>query len=265
MARARASTPPPRVRRQTAAPNVPAPRASWWPYPALFLSIFVALLIVYQPVLHGTRLWDDDAHLTRIDLRTAAALAISPDLAWVRYNTSAVLLELGRVDEAAADVASASTTDATVQHRLALAAAFATQGQFARAIDQYQRVQAIGQLSGDRLNQFGYALTQVGRAAEAEQYLRLAIAQQPDNAPAYSNLGNALQQLGRLDEALAAYRTALAVPDGAAQPEIHNDFGVALAKVGRLEEAIPQFREAVRLKPTYTAAQQNLAKALGVR
>ena len=67
---------------------------------------------------------------------------------------------------------------------------------------------------------------------------------------------------GRLEESLAAYRSALAVPDGAFRPETHNDFGVALARAGRFDEAIFHFKEAVRLDPTYTAAQQNLMKAM---
>ena len=37
---------------------------------------------------------------------------------------------------------------------------------------------------------------------------------QPDFAEAHSNLGNALQELGRLEEAVASYRKALAIkPD----------------------------------------------------
>jgi Flp pilus assembly protein TadD len=35
-----------------------------------FPCIFVALIIVYAPALHGTMLWDDDGHLTRAGLRS---------------------------------------------------------------------------------------------------------------------------------------------------------------------------------------------------
>jgi protein O-mannosyl-transferase len=48
--------------------------ANWWRYVALYAAIFIALLFVYQPALHGGILWDDPAHLTRPDLRTAAGL-----------------------------------------------------------------------------------------------------------------------------------------------------------------------------------------------
>ncbi len=193
------------------------------------------------------------------------ALEVDPSLEWVRYNISAVLLQLGRADEAAAEIANLPTVGGGMQHRLALAEIFLTQGQFARAIDQYQRAQEAGPLSAEALNQLGYALVQERRAAEAEPYLRRAISLQGNNAAAYSNLGNALQQTGRLEESLAAYRSALAVPDGAFRPETHNDFGVALARAGRFDEAIFHFKEAVRLDPSYTAAQQNLMKAMRSR
>jgi tetratricopeptide (TPR) repeat protein len=190
------------------------------------------------------------------------ALSLKPDLAWVRYNASAVLLELGRLDEAAGMVGGAETTPASAPHRFVLGKTFTAEGQYARAVDQYQRALNVVQLPNEALDDFGYALLQLGRAPEAEKYLRIALAQDPNDPAANSNLGNALQQQGRMEEALAAYRQALAVPGGATRPESHNDYGVALARAGRIEEAIAQFREAVRLDPGYQAAQQNLAKAL---
>jgi superkiller protein 3 len=190
------------------------------------------------------------------------ALKLKPDLEWVRYNISAVQLQLGRTDEAAAAIAGATTTQASMPHRVLLAEAFLTQGQFKRAIDEYQLALSAGPLPADALNHLGYALLQERRPAEAEQFLRLSVAAQTNNAAAYSNLGNALQQLGRLEESFIVYRLALAAPGGAQQPETHNDFGVALARAGRMDEAIVQFREAVRLDPSYGAARDNLTRAL---
>src|SRR5262245_54087334 len=42
----------------------------WWLFPALL----VATLMVYQPAWNGGLLWDDNAHVTRADLRSVAGL-----------------------------------------------------------------------------------------------------------------------------------------------------------------------------------------------
>ena len=56
-----------------------------------------------------------------------------------------------------------------------------------------------------------------------EACCRKAIALKPDFAEAHYNLGNTLQQLGRLDDAEANYRRAIALkPDIA---EAHNNLG----------------------------------------
>ena len=84
----------------------------------------------------------------------------------------------------------------------------------------------------------------------------------PADASIHDNLGNALQALGRLEEAAAEYTIALRLENGSARAEMLNDFGVTLAKLGRMDEAVAKFREAVRLNPALSSAQANLAKAL---
>jgi predicted O-linked N-acetylglucosamine transferase (SPINDLY family) len=73
-------------------------------------------------------------------------------------------------------------------------------------------------------------------------------------------LGNALKQQGDLEEAMESYRSAIrAKPD---YPEAHNNVGVLLQMQGRLDHAASSYREAVALRPAYAEAQFNLGVVL---
>ena len=57
----------------------------------------------------------------------------------------------------------------------------------------------------------GNTLQELGRLDEAEASCRQAIALKPEFAGAHNNLGNTLQNLGRLDEAEASYTQVIAL------------------------------------------------------
>jgi predicted TPR repeat methyltransferase len=81
----------------------------------------------------------------------------------------------------------------------------------------------------------------------------------PDYADAHNNLGNALQEQGRLEEAAGAYARALVL-----NPELadaHNNLGNTHAKEQRFEEALACYQKAVALRPDMVDARVNLAKA----
>ena len=54
-------------------------------------------------------------------------------------------------------------------------------------------------------------LQELGRLEEAEASLRQAIALKPNYAEAHYNLGGMLQELGRLEESETSYRQAIAL------------------------------------------------------
>src|SRR6185437_16348182 len=103
----------------------------------------------------------------------------------------------------------------------------------------------------------GSAMSDQGRLDEAIDAYQRAIALTPDYPEACNNLGNALKDQARLDEAIAAYERAIGLkPDLA---EAHNNLGNTLKDQGRLDEAIACFRKALALKPAFSAAASNLA------
>ncbi len=109
-------------------------------------------------------------------------------------------------------------------------------------------------------NNLGIALEEQGRWDEAVTCYRAALRLRPDYVEALSNLGGALKARGRLDEATSHLREALRLkPDCA---EARNNLGVVLTAQGKWDEAAANLREAVRLKPNYAEAHNNLASAL---
>jgi len=68
-------------------------------------------------------------------------------------------------------------------------------------------------------------------------------------------------QTGQLLQAVAAYDEALRYrPE---YPEAHNNLGTILRRLGRLEEARRHYGLALRYKPDYPQAQRNLAALVG--
>jgi tetratricopeptide (TPR) repeat protein len=81
------------------------------------------------------------------------------------------------------------------------------------------------------------------------------------NAPMlHDDFGNELTRLGRLDEAITQFETAIQLDPTLFKP--HNNIGVALLRQGRNAAAIPQLEEAIRLNPEYAAAENSLGTAL---
>ena len=82
----------------------------------------------------------------------------------------------------------------------------------------------------------------------------------PESPDACYKQANQLAGLGRVREAINLYREALRMkPDYA---EAHNNLGNALASIGQHAQAAEQYREALRLKPDYPIAHSNLGNAL---
>ncbi len=68
---------------------------------------------------------------------------------------------------------------------------------------------------------------------------------------------------GSMEQAVAYWREALRYrPEDAA---LHNDLGAVLARLGRVQEAIPEFETALKIDPNFEPARRNLAAARGQR
>jgi protein O-GlcNAc transferase len=112
----------------------------------------------------------------------------------------------------------------------------------------------------DALHLLGVIATQTRRTQEAIELLSKAVSVNPNNAQAYNDHGNALQDVGQLDAAVASYRRALELKPYLA--DAHNNLGNALQKLGQFDDAMARYRRAIAIKPDFALAYNNLGSAL---
>jgi tetratricopeptide (TPR) repeat protein len=106
----------------------------------------------------------------------------------------------------------------------------------------------------------GNALRQNGRLDDAITHYEKALQIAPHYAEAHSNLGMALFQKGSLDEAITHLQKAAQIQPGLAQS--HYNLGIALGQKGRGEEEIAEYQKALQINPDYAEAHNNLGHAL---
>src|SRR5207245_11294832 len=97
---------------------------------------------------------------------------------------------------------------------------------------------------------------QVGGWRASETLWRAAVAVDPACSVCRSNLGRALLDTGRLDEAEREFRAAVELWPGRANP--HNSLGVVFYREGRLADAARELPIAARLKPGFALPLHNL-------
>jgi tetratricopeptide (TPR) repeat protein len=128
-------------------------------------------------------------------------------------------------------------------------------GEHAAAIELIGQAIALKPDFADFRTNLAAVLKAAGRLDDAEAECRRALALAP-SAKAYYALATILQLQGRLDEALDAYRQTLALnPDHA---EAHSNLGTALQASGRIEEAAREYEWAVAARPNSPHAHYNL-------
>jgi len=108
-------------------------------------------------------------------------------------------------------------------------------------------------------NNLGNALLQKGRLDEAMAQIQKALGINPNYPEGYCNLGIVLFQKGRMDEAIADYEKALRIYPTYA--EARNNLGNALLQKGQVDEAMAQFQKTLDINPDYADAHYNLANA----
>jgi Flp pilus assembly protein TadD len=108
---------------------------------------------------------------------------------------------------------------------------------------------------------FGWLSWQRAWAFESEATIWSdTLAKNPESWAAHNNLGIALFQSGKLDEAIAQYHKALEINPRLA--DAYNGLGLAFFQRGELDDAIAQYHKALEINPQLARTHYNLGKAL---
>jgi tetratricopeptide (TPR) repeat protein len=100
------------------------------------------------------------------------------------------------------------------------------------------------------------------RFADAARIFTECLKLEPRNAKAADYLGLSYEALGRTDDALAAYRSAIALDAGApSNPDAYLDLGTLLVENGRPGEGVPYLLQAAGIAPGDWRILRGLGKA----
>jgi Flp pilus assembly protein TadD len=106
-------------------------------------------------------------------------------------------------------------------------------------------------------NELGMALVEQQRFDEAIPYFREAVRIRPDYLDARVNYGNNLARRGQVAGAIEQWEAATKLAP--AEPDVHNNLGVAYVRTGRFAEGESQFRMALDADPRFVPAMVSLA------
>jgi tetratricopeptide (TPR) repeat protein len=106
----------------------------------------------------------------------------------------------------------------------------------------------------------GLALGQTGRIQEAISEFEQALRIRPDYVQAHANMGIVLAQAGRIQEAISEFEQALRLQPNYVQA--HVNMGIILEQTGKVQEAIGHYEQALRIEPDSAEVRYNLGMAL---
>jgi Flp pilus assembly protein TadD len=135
-----------------------------------------------------------------------------------------------------------------------LAILYDRQGNFTKALEEYQKSLQLNPHDADLLNDLGYSYYSRGKLDEAEKALRQALACDGKHARAWVNLGMTLGAQGRYAESLEAF--CKAVPPA----EAHCNLAFLLTTQKKWAEASQEYHAALGLNPNLVLAQASLEK-----
>ncbi|MCX8521601.1 MAG: tetratricopeptide repeat protein [Rhodoferax sp.] len=132
--------------------------------------------------------------------------------------------------------------------------------QYAQAAERMAEAIACFPQHPDCYSNLGLALQKMGKLEEAIASHDQAIALRPDFADAWYNRGNALCEFGEFEQSVASFDRAIALQAG--KPEYFGNRGLTLLELLRFDAALADYETALRLQPGDAEIQWQKAIAL---
>lgn len=189
------------------------------------------------------------------------ALAVSRDVAFIRQNLGAVLLEAGRAAEAQEHLEAALRLDP--DHRFAhsdLGRLLVEQGRVEEGLAHLARAVELAPREVELRVTFGEMLLRAGRGEDAERELRAALALAPGSALVLSSLSTLRLEQGELAQARDLAEAAVRGDPSLAVAWYL--LGTATARLGDPSRAERPLRRALELQPDAADFGYNLALSL---
>lgn len=122
-----------------------------------------------------------------------------------------------------------------------------TEGKYQQAYIEFQKALEINPKDKEVLNAIGIVqLMQFEDFEKAIEYFKRALKVDKNFSEARNNLGIAYERTGKIDEAIASYKKALANPMYANPEKAYNNLGRIYYRAGQYDKAIDSFTSALR-------------------
>ena len=187
------------------------------------------------------------------------ALSLDANQPLIRYSLATILYGTGhgeRAEQELRTITARYRVDSA--HRL-LGIILTERGQFADAMQEFQRAIDVRPGYWANYSAMGVAAVRAGRYSDAERSFLRVTELQPDNADAYASLGTVYLLTDQRERAIEYLQRSIR-----SSPTVGawSNLGGALNDAGRHEEALEAFRQAAALRPRDPLLQRNLGDGL---
>jgi tetratricopeptide (TPR) repeat protein len=196
------------------------------------------------------------------------AQKLDPATSTIRVETSRLLREMGRLDEASQEARAAIALDRDdpdahlilAQLEQIQAAGPEAEKALQRAIEQYREVIRLRPTDGQSLLNLAGLYGQLQQHAEAARAWEMYLALDPGNFEAHIQRGTHLLLAGKSEEAAEAMQTALQLQPGSARA--YQMLGEINGRAGKSEEAVQNYKQALEVDPGNVRIRLGLGEVL---